>query len=461
MGKGQPPSGRFDRRLLPPLMLGAILNPINSSIIAVALVPIAAAFDASVSTTAWLVSGLYLATAIGQPLTGWLVDRFGPRTLFLIGALLVTAAGLIGATATSVPTLVAARVVLGFGTCAGYPAAMYLIRAESVRTGAGSPAGVLTALSISTQTISVVGPTLGGALVHLGGWPMTFAINVPLGVVSFVLGLVALPRRTALDGEARPSRFDPLGALLFSTALTALMLFLMNLHVATLWLLAAAGVLGAAFAWWETRCRTPFIDVRVVAGNLPLVATFARAVLTATVSYCYLYGFAQWLEEGRGLTPAAAGLILIPTFGMGIITAALFGRRPEVQVKLWAGSSLQLVAALLLTLTSSESSLWLIGGTAAVMGIPQGIVNLANQNALYHQSDPARTGASAGLLRTFMYIGAMLAAAATRVFFPEGSASSMHGLAWFMVAAAGLLLVFSIADRSLRRIGRGEPPTLA
>ena len=75
------PSG-FDRRLMAPMILGSILNPINSSIIAVALVPIAIALGAPASQTAWLVSALYLATSIGQPLVGRLVDTFGPRRLY-------------------------------------------------------------------------------------------------------------------------------------------------------------------------------------------------------------------------------------------------------------------------------------------------------------------------------------------------------------------------------------------
>ena len=137
---------RFDRRLLPPMMLGAILNPINSSIIAVALVPIGAALGAPASQTVWLVSALYLATSIGQPLAGRLVDSIGPRRMFLIGASLTGLAGVVGTVAPSLGVLIVARVVLGFGTCAGYPAAMYLIRSEARRTGMASPAGVLTAL---------------------------------------------------------------------------------------------------------------------------------------------------------------------------------------------------------------------------------------------------------------------------------------------------------------------------
>ncbi|HEV7709958.1 MAG TPA: MFS transporter, partial [Asanoa sp.] len=89
-----PPSAGFDRRLIAPMILGAVLNPINSSMIAVALIPIGIALGAPPSETAWLVSGLYLATAVGQPVVGRLVDTYGPRRLYLIGGVLVGAAGL-------------------------------------------------------------------------------------------------------------------------------------------------------------------------------------------------------------------------------------------------------------------------------------------------------------------------------------------------------------------------------
>ena len=138
--------------------------------IAVALVPIGIAFGAPPAETAWLVGGLYLATAIGQPVVGRLVDTYGPRPLFLVGTTLVGIAGVLGALAPQLWVLVAARVLLGFGTCAGYPAAMYLIRREAQRTGRDSPASIHTLLAVSTQTIAVAGPPLGGMLIGLGGW---------------------------------------------------------------------------------------------------------------------------------------------------------------------------------------------------------------------------------------------------------------------------------------------------
>src|SRR5205823_3983462 len=123
------------------------------------------------------------------------------------GTALVGVAGLVGTFAPSLTVLVVARVLLGFGTCAGYPAAMYLIRSESERTGQDNPAGVLTALSVSAQTVAVIGPTLGGLLIGLGGWRTTFAVNIPMAIAGIALGARRLPRgndqNNADDGAGR------------------------------------------------------------------------------------------------------------------------------------------------------------------------------------------------------------------------------------------------------------------
>ncbi|HET6824756.1 MAG TPA: MFS transporter [Amnibacterium sp.] len=450
-------TARFDRRLFAPMILGSILNPVNSSIIAVALVPISLAFGAPTSQTSWLVSGLYLATAIGQPLTGRLVDTFGPRRLFLAGATLTGIAGLIGTLAPGLGFLIAARAVLGFGTCAGYPASMSLIRSEGRRTGVDRPAGILAVLSIATQTVAVIGPSLGGFLIGVAGWRATFALNIPLSIACLALGAWALPRPEA--GETRPGRrLDWAGIALFAATLVSLLLFLMDPHVADLWLLGITAVAAAGFALRELRAADPFIDVRVFAGNVPLLATYARALCAATVSYAFLYGYTQWMEGGRGLDAQTTGLVLLPTFGIGVLVAALTGRRPEVRAKLLVGALAQVVVCGALLLLTGSSPVWLLVAVGAVLGLPQGLVNLANQNALYAQADPARTGASAGLLRTFFYLGAILSSSMSGLFFGRrADTAGLHELAIFMLVAAGLLLVLTVVDRSLSKVGLARP----
>jgi MFS family permease len=439
----------FDRRLIPPMILGSVLNPVNSSMIAVALIPIGMAFGAPPSRTAWLVSALYLATAVGQPVVGRLVDTYGPRRLYLVGTALAGIAGILGALAPSLGMLIVARVLLGFGTCAGYPAAMYLIRSESRRTGQDNPAGVLTALAVASQTIAVIGPTLGGLLIGLGGWRTIFLVNVPLSVACLVLGALRLPRTPVEAG----SGFDIPGIALFAAMLTSLLLFLMS---PTQWYLLVPTVAAAVgFAVRELRVTEPFLDLRLLGGNLPLLATYGRTLLSFVVTYAFVYGYTQWLEQGRGLSASVTGLVLLPMFLAGIIVSSTTGRRKEVRGKLIVGGIVQIVACAMLLLLHAGSAFWLLIVLSVVVGVPQGLTNLANQNALYHQADPARMGSSAGLQRTFMYLGAIIAAAANGAFLSHGADTpGLHHLAVFMLVVAVLFLLVSLADRSLGRIGR-------
>jgi predicted MFS family arabinose efflux permease len=119
------------------------------------------------------------------------------------------------------------------------------------------------------------------------------------------------------------------------------------------------------------------------------------------------------------------------------------------------GAVLQLVACTLLLIVAGDSPVWLLVVIALVLGVPQGLVSLANQNAVYHQADPERIASSAGLLRTSMYLGAIVAAAANGAFLHDGATTAgMHRLGAFTVVVAGLMLAVTLVDRSLSRIGR-------
>ncbi|GAA4201353.1 MFS transporter [Microbispora amethystogenes] len=453
----------FDRGLIAPMILGSILNPINSSMLAVALTPIGRWFHVSPAQTAWLVTGLYLATAVGQPVIGRLVDTFGPRPLYLTGTALVGVAGLLGVLAPSLGVLVASRVLLGIGTSAAYPASMFLLRAEADRTGMRSPSGILAALSVSNQVIAVIGPALGGLLIGAGGWHLIFAVNVPLAAACLLLGALRLPRRAAVPGSeaqgpAGPgskARVDAAGMVLFAGMLTAFMFFLMDLPARPAsgrrLLLVIAVLAGACFAVRELRAAQPFLDLRILGGNVPLLATYGRQLLAYTTSYAYLYGFPQWL------TASAAGLLLLPMSASAIVVTMITGRRVEVRGKLLVGAATQIAGCAALLWAGPGSALWLLALVGVVIGVPQGLIGLANQNALYAQADPARMGSSAGLLRTFAYLGALTASAADAAFYRHGATTGgLHGLSLLLLGIAVLLLVGVLADRSLRRAGRAS-----
>jgi MFS family permease len=459
----------FDRKLLAPLISGAVLNPVNSTIIAVALVPIGVAFGEPASGTAWLISSLYLATAVGQPVAGRLIDMYGPRQLFLPATALVGLAGVIGTLAPNLGVLIVARVILGFGTSAGYPAAMRLIRDESERTGKDSPAFVLTVLAISTQTISVVGPSLGGLLIGIGGWRTTFALNVPIALFAFVLGARRFPKQappepqTGERSRSAPNRLldlDLLGMGLFAGTLVALLLFLMHPHAADWYLLVITVVAAAGFAARELSHDDPFIDLRILGGNTPLLVTYGRALLAYLVSYSFIYGYTQWLEDGRGLSASEAGLAILPLFAIGIAVSIISGRRTQIRGKLLVAAVGQIMGCILLLTLHSSSAVWLLVIVALVFGIPQGLNSLALQNSVYRQADPATLGASAGLLRTFGYLGAIVSSAAQGAFYGKSAdTSGLHHIAILLVGIGVAFLLLTLLDRSLTRSTTSATPT--
>ncbi|MGW0883548.1 MFS transporter [Streptomyces sp. NPDC002671] len=453
----RPSPAGFDRRLIAPMVLGSVLNPVNSSMIAVALVPIGVAFGAPPAETVWLVSALYLATAVGQPVIGRLVDMYGPRRLYLCGTALVGVAGLLGALAPSLGALIAARVLLGFGTSAAYPAAMRLTRSEAERTGLHSPAGVLTALAVANQTVAVVGPALGGLLIGVGGWRAVFTVNVPLSAACLVLGALRLPRTATRRGGV-----DVPGMALFALLLVALMVFLMGPRADRWYLPVLSAAAAAGFALRELRVPDPFIDLRLLGGNGPLLTTYLRQFLGYTTSYAFMYGYTQWLEQGRGLSASGTGLALLPLSVTALTVSTLTGRREAVRTKLLVGSVLQSAACALLLLVGADSPFWLLVAVGALIGVPQGLIGLATQNALYRQTDPERIASAAGLLRTFMYLGALGASAATAAFYPHrADTAGLHGLALFMLAGSVLLLATTLPDRSLTRTTTKTPPRKA
>jgi MFS family permease len=300
-----------------------------------------------------------------------------------------------------------------------------------------TPAVILSSLSIANQVIAVIGPTLGGLLIGLGGWHLIFTINVPLSLICVVLGSLWLPRtpRSRVAGQ-----LDYAGIVLFATTLVSLMLFLMQPRASRWYLVVLALVLGVAFVVTQLRVVAPFIDLRVLGGNRPLIMTYARQVLAFVGAYSFLYGFTQWLEESRGLDASAAGLLLLPLSLAAVLFTALTGRSPRIRGKLMAGCVFLILAAAAQLLVGPSTPIWILAVVGVIAGIPQGLNNLANQTALYKQADPVRIGSSAGLLRTCVYVGALISAAANAHFFQHGATTAgLHDMAIFLLVVSGLL----------------------
>jgi MFS family permease len=443
---------RLSRGLVFTIALGTVLQALNASTMAVAMVDIRADFHAGAATS-WLISGLYLATAAGSPTAGRLADLFGPRRVFLVSLGLTALASMAAPLSPTLGWLIVFRILLGIGTCAAFPAGLAMLRAESDRKGLSLPTGALSSLAIAGQVMIAIGPVIGGVLVQYWGWPSIFLMNLPLVAVVAVVALVWLPRDRVADSAAGRGpvlkRLDLAGAVLFTGVVAVLMLFLLSLaERPQWWLLPVLAGLSLAFVAFELRAPEPFMDLRVMAGNRSLSGTYLRTGLTYVAFYMVFYGFPMWLETSRGLDPAQVGLVVLPIAVFAMISVAVAGRtvrRSGHWPVLVAGSAMFLLGGGGLTLLHADSAIVMLVIVAAVLGVPNGFNNLGNQSALYRQADAAHAGIASGLYRTSQYVGANIAAAVIELCY-AGPASDpgLHRIGGVVVLISALLLAAAL-----------------
>ncbi|MGW0668664.1 MFS transporter [Streptomyces sp. NPDC002746] len=445
----------FSGRLTAPLLIGSLLNPLNTTMISTALVAIGHHFDIGAADTAWLISVLYLASAVAQPVLGKLADVLGPRRVFLAGLLVVIASGLVGTVAPSFGWLIVSRLLLGIGTSAAYPAAMAVLRDESARIGRATPRSVLARLSFAALGSAAVGPTLGGLLVMVVGWRGIFAVNVPVALIAFGAALLWIPadppRGRAADGSTPRLDLDPLGIGLFTSALTVLVFFLLDLAHPMWWLLAPFAVLGAALARWQLRRPNPFIDLRMLAGNAALSRTYLRHGVSYLLIYCVMYGYTQWLEEARGYSSGHTGLLMLPMSVAALVCSLLGARTKGIRGPLTLACVLLLAGAGLLMFLSGDTPLAVLLLAGACFGIPQGLIGTSNQAAVQAYASAESIGSAAGLQRTAQYIGAITASSLIALAYGQSTGDrGLHLMAGVAAVLGVLLIVLTVTDRALR-----------
>ncbi|AWN31882.1 MFS transporter [Streptomyces sp. NEAU-S7GS2] len=445
----------FSWRFVTPLFTGSAINAINTSLIATALVPIAAAVHVSVGRTAVLVSALYLACAIAQPMGGKLAEEFGPRRVFLAGIVIVLAGGTVGGLGQDLTALVVARVLIGVGSSAVYPSAMLLVRRRAEATGLDAPpGGVLGGLMIAGAATSALGLPMGGMLVDAWGWRTTFFINLPFALLALAMAYFWIPSDPPAVGSRTlrelAARLDVAGIVGFAGAIAALLVFLRGLPHPDWLVLVLAAAIGAGLVWWELRTSRPFFDVRLLGKNPALTRTYLRFAVASLCVYTVLYGLTQWLQAGRNMSSEAAGLLLLPMSALSALLARPISQRNLVRMPLIvAAVSCLAASAGVLALTASTPTVWIVVITL-VFGITLGTTISANQTALYTQAGSGEIGTAAGLFRTFGFLGSIASSALISVVFhTQVSDHRLHLIALIMVIVSVLGLILVITDRTV------------
>ncbi|WP_299290742.1 MFS transporter [uncultured Mucilaginibacter sp.] len=433
-------------RFMLPLVLGTMMNPLNSTMLATALITLCNSFKISVGSGAVLIVSLYVTSTIAQPLMGRLADIYSAKKINTAGFILVLIAALIGMFAPSFGWLIVSRIILGLGTSAAYPSAIALLNKKYAEINKPVPGNVLGIVAITSQVSGVLGPTLGGLLTEAFGWQGIFFINIPWVIVALYLSR-AIPDYPAFKSNTKVSLFKKLdipGILIFSLFLLSLLYVL--LQPVFLWYPVAAVVLLLIFViWWEWKQESPFIDIKLLYYQPALFLVYVRTLATNYILYMILFALPQWLEGVRHVMPAKTGITLLPMTGMAILVGYGVSKIEKPVFQNVLGVAVMLVACLSLFLVNASIPLLFFVLITMVIGVADGINMIANQALLNREVPMSKKGVSFGLYRTAGYIGAILSGTQLKKLFHFGvTDQSFHRIGFYTLIAALVLLVLLV-----------------
>src|SRR5947209_9809266 len=194
------------------VMLGAVMSILDTTVVNVAIAHLAVVFRSSLTTIQWVITGYTLALAAVIPVTGWAADRFGTKRIYMTSLVLFTLGSVLSGLAWSAASLILFRVLQGIGGGMIMPSVMTIMTKKAGPHRMGRVMGVL---GVPMLIAPIMGPILGGWLVDSASWRWIFFINVPIGIVAFILGMIVLER----DQPQPAHRLDWLGMLLLSPGL--------------------------------------------------------------------------------------------------------------------------------------------------------------------------------------------------------------------------------------------------
>jgi len=435
------------RSALAGLALAVLLSSLGTSIANVALPTLAQAFAASFQQVQWVVLAYLLATTTLIVTVGRLGDIAGRRRLLLAGILLFTAASVLCGLAANLCLLIAARAAQGLGAAIMMALAMAFVGETVPKAKTGSAMGLLGTMS---AVGTALGPSLGGVLIAAFGWRAIFLVNVPLGVLTFLLVRRALPADRPGPRTDRPG-FDKLGTLLLALTLAAYA-FAMTIGRGSFGPVNAALLLAAVcgaglFVLAETRTPSPLIRLAMLRGRV-LSAGLAMSILVSTVIMATLVVGPFYLSRALGLEAAGVGLVV----SVGPLVVALTGIPAGRLVDRFGAQGMTMLG--LIGMAGGSALLSMVPATFGVAGYIAPIVIVTAGYALFQtanntgvMTDVAQElrGVISGMLNLSRNLGLITGASVMGALFAYGSASNDLTAADPEAVAAGMRITFAAA----------------
>ncbi len=443
---------------------GLFIQILDSTVVNVALPSLADEFGVDVTDVEWVIVGFGLTLAAAIPAAGWFADRFGAKRVFLTAIVIFTLASVACGSANSLDQLVAARIAQGLGAGLITPVgSAMLYRAYPLKERAKAANTVLSVAVVAPA----IGPTVGGLLIETVSWRAIFFINLPIGALALVLGILWLNPDETKD----PGRLDVPGLLLSSGGL-ALGVYALSSGPDVGWLSGRVLIPGlisiaalSALVLVERRVAAPVLALRLLGERLfrtcNLIGVFLYMGFVSQIFMLTLY-----LQRFRGYSALEAGLTSSPMPIGVLLFSNLIGGRMYQQVgprRMLIGGTLgAAITTLLFYFVGENTPLPAIGGAMFVRGLFLGSVFLALQSAIYVRVESIDLARAASLFNTQRQastaIGVAITATALAALAPLGGVgpdSGSGGLAAYQAAflVAGLMIAPAVLIATFVRDG--------
>ncbi len=388
------------------------MSIMDSTIVNVALPTLSRQFNTSGTAVDAVIVGYLVSLAVIIPASGWLGDRLGTRRIFLFALALFTLASALCGQANSLNTLIAFRILQGIGGGAMTPvgtAMLYRTFPPAQRIQVSRILNIPTALAPAT------GPVFGGLLIDKLSWRWVFYVNVPIGILALIFGILFLQEYHREDVKA----FDMVGFILAGVGL-ALAMYALSEGPNYGWTSAGiliSGVAGlvilAIFVMIELRSTHPMLDLRMFRNRIfrtcNLISLFSGAGFLGL-----LYAAPLFLQLARGASALTSGLTTFPE-AIGVLIATQISTRlyPTIGPRrlIFGGLFGVSIVMALMSLIGQDTDLWFMRGLMLLAGAGMAFSFSSTQAAAFATISPAETGQASALYTAQRQIGAALGVA--------------------------------------------------
>ncbi|QWF79492.1 DHA2 family efflux MFS transporter permease subunit [Amycolatopsis sp. CA-230715] len=438
------------------IALGGFVANMDGPIVSIGLETMRHDLGATLDGVQWVVTGYLLGLSAALPVTPWLVRRFGAGRLWLLSLVAFLVLSAACALSPTLPALIAARVLQAVAGGVMVASGQTVI---GIVVGPARMGRLMGTLGIVVGAAPLVGPSLGGLLLAHFAWPSLFWVNLPIGLVTVLLGLRLVP-----PGErGATARLDHRGLALATISVPLLVYALTELggvHTGSAplhWaLLALSLVLGAVFVRRSRRVPNPVLALRLFRVRAISLA-LGSVLLSSAAMYGAIVLLPLWLQIRLGHGAASTGLLLVP-LGLGtslvmIVAGRLTDRYGGARIAL-AGTGLVLLSTLPFLWFGGAPSLFLVQALLFARGVGLGLSMMPASVVAYTRVSPDDLGDATVLMNIGMRIGGAVGGAL--VVIPLSRALEFG---WAFVVLAGLSVAAVAVTAWLLRVPAREKTT--